>query len=366
MATFGPYTDHDRTAHQESGKTLHQALINKGFTEDDIETALNTETVQRSFGLGTLDTNKDEAPVLGIVYSGDYKHEEEAGAAAIAENLAKFENQEDLFGEVDHDSDVRVFAAVAKHLIQDDAARSVSTALSRHRNPYNSTFHLWRRTVAELRADLKAAGVKPLPKKRDDVELAYLEHIDGKPVKRTETVGEFQIGKLLALVTDEPILIATLEHLSESAKANALSLGSSSNPFSRGILFFDVREVPNTTVHETYAEEQWHQDRMDEAADAIQALKESGSLYAISPSRFTGEVIGRPHSTDGGVFYFVNYSPRNGKQLHGWMSIDDLHKIAAGEITRDTLAARDDKWREWSEKEGSLSRHPNSGITRIS
>lgn len=366
MATFGPFTDNDRTVHQESGSTLYRSLLNKGFTEDDIEVALNTEVAQRSFGLGTLQSDEGADPVLGIVYSGDYKHEEESGAASIADNLSNFENQDNLFAEVTHDSGERVFAAVAKTLFQDDAARSVSEALSRHRNPYNSTFHLWRRTVAELRADLKAAGVKPLPRKRDDIELAYLEHVDGKRVKRTETVGEFQMGKLLALVTDEPILIASLEHLAESAKSNALSLGSSSNPFSRGVLFFDVRDVPNATVHETYEAEQWHQDRMAEAADAIQELEESGSLYAIRPSHFTGEVIGRPHSENGGVFYFVNYSPRRGKQLHGWMSIDDLHKIAAGEITHDTLEARDDEWREWSEKEGSMSRHSESGIHRIS
>lgn len=125
-------------------------------------------------------------------------------------------------------------------------------------------------------------------------------------------------------------------------------------------------ETPNSTVRETYEAEQWTQDRMDEAEDAIQELKEAGSLYAIHPSSFTGEVIGRPGSTDGGTFYFVNYSPRNGAQLHGWMSIEDLHKIAAGEITRDTLEDRDDEWRAWSEKEGTLSRHTDSGIVRIS
>lgn len=366
MATFGPFTDNDRTAHQNSGATLHQSLLNKGFTQDDIDTALTTETPQRSFGLGSLDVGDAADPVLGIVYSGDYKYEEESGSAAIAENLANFENQANLFAEVENESGERVFVAVAKMLMQDDLARSVSSAISRHRNPYNSTSHLWRRTVAELRTDLKKAGVKPLPRKRDDVELAYLEHVDGKKIKKTETVGEFQMGKVLALVTDEPILIAALEHLAGTAKANALSLGSSANPFSRGILFYDVRETPNSTVRETYEAEQWTQDRMDEAEDAIQELKEAGSLYAIHPSSFTGEVIGRPGSTDGGTFYFVNYSPRNGAQLHGWMSIEDLHKIAAGEITRDTLEDRDDEWRAWSEKEGTLSRHTDSGIVRIS
>lgn len=344
MATFGPFTDQDRTAHHESGQTIYEKLLTKGFTDEQIAKVVNHETASREIGVGWLShTDDDELPALGIVYNGDYKHEEERGSEMIGSALKNFANQDQLLS-VEVAEGIAV-ASLSYSPIREDARHQGvrAAALARHRSPFNSTFHLSRKPVADMRAALKSAKVSPLPRKRDDVELSYLEHVEGRAVKKSVSVGQFQTGDVLVMVTDEPILVAILEALADTAKANALALGSSANPFSRGILLYDVRDVSNELVERTRQADEWHDSKMNLAADAIAKLKESGSLYGIHPSEFSGKVVGRPDSENGGTFYFINYSPRRGDQLFGWMTIEDMYLIADGTLTRDDIDARRDR-----------------------
>lgn len=349
MATFGPFTDNQRTEHLEAGRTVFRTLLSKGFTETQIAAAVEREVAMQEIGLGYLaKTDNDEDPAIGITYCGDYKHEEERGSELISKALQNFSNQKRLVA-IDVEQGVATVSISYSPVVRDDASyqRTRLTARLRHRSPYNSTFHLRHLKVADLRTALKAAKVSPLPRKRDSLELSYLENVEGKAVQKSVSVGEFQRGNVLVIVTDEPILVTALEALAVAAEGNALALGSSANPFSNGILFYDVRDVANTLVEKTRLAEEWTASKMNLAGDAIEKLEDAGTLYAIHPSEFTGTVVGRPHSGNGGVFYFINYSPRRGDQLHGWMTIEDLYLIADGTLTNSDIEDRQKAFDDW-------------------
>ena len=99
-------------------------------------------------------------------------------------------------------------------------------------------------------------------------------------------------------------------------------MGASSNPFSRGVMIFDKRDLLKKTVDRQKAAEAYFKRQMKVVAGAEKALREQGYLYAIRPMHLKS-VVSRDDLGEGDYFY-VNYSPRGRSQVFGWFTVEEL------------------------------------------
>jgi hypothetical protein len=54
----------------------------------------------------------------------------------------------------------------------------------------------------------------------------------------------------------------------------------------------------------------------------LAALRSRGYLWAVKPARIA------PGGRRLGDYFYINYSPRNGKQLSAWMTLEELRELA--------------------------------------
>jgi hypothetical protein len=326
---------------RQGSETIYQRLLLKGFTADEItsELAKAQDYDQRRIYLTGFEDDFGSDPVIGIAYTGDYRSEEEYGMSAISKNLKKRERQSELVTVVETGSH-KGFAIFEDFNFSKNLEQNAETAVKRHTNPYMDTGDAYRYTVAQLRDKLKGF-ISPIPRDRARLERHYAEHILGKSRPKSVSVGEFHHGGTLVMMTDSPILNATLEMLFEAAvSANTLSIGTSRNPFSRLTFFYDDRDVSSKETAVRAAEKKWYDDRMEEAADAVSALRAAGSLYAIKPSHLKS-VVSRNDLPEGD-YYFINYYPKSSSEegVFGWFKLEELFMVASGELTREMIETK--------------------------
>jgi hypothetical protein len=322
---WGNFSDKERNQYRENG-TVHARLLAKGFTEADIQAELASEAGGREVFLAQIESDGDNL-ILGIGYTGDYRYEEEAAPVNLAKRLREHPQAQTLVKLIDEKTSTPVYVFNTSDRNWDFAGQSVrnaETAVSRHLTPYvNVSSKVWTMSVAEMREAIKGK-VSPMPRKRRELEIAFTEVLNGKPLPRTANVGENHNGEALAIATSSPIQLALLEMLMESAADNALALGSSANPFSRGYVIFDVREVAPATVKARRDHAKWNAKQMAEVESTRTALAKSGSVY----------YIGLPREDDErGIIFFINYSPRGHSQIFGWFNKEQLQRIADGDFS---------------------------------
>jgi len=201
----------------------------------------------------------------------------------------------------------------------------------------------WRLTVAEMQSALRGK-LKPLPRRREEVERAYLEHVRGvKPLH--EPVGEFASGRSLVLLSTTPLLTRALDLLfTDAVAANSLRLGSPFAPSSGGGLFYDERDVSVEELARQAEELKWAEERMAEASEVEQALRAVGHLYAIKP----GVLQRASDEGEARLYYFINFYYREEvglekKSVFGWYTLDELTAIAR--VDEDFLATLEGSWR---------------------
>lgn len=318
--------------------TLYKHLLDSGFSGEEIEKRFSEDTSMRQVSLSYFKEDSEDDPVVGISYSGDFRYEEEAGLSTLGQRFASKEKQKTYVFKREVDGQpVYVFTASEARYEDDALMRRIGEALERHRNPYNAIpWRVYQKSVKALRAELKEKGVSPLPTKRADAEREYVKHVLGQDVVTYANVGEFHYGDYLVVVVGDEVLRAALDYLVDvSVPKNALTLGSSTNPFSRGVLIFDERDLLPKTIQRQKDEEAYYKKRMKAADSAVAALKENGYLYAIKPAHLVS-VVYRDDLGEGD-YYYVNYSPRGGKQVFGWFTLAELSQLADGSIAPGLL-----------------------------
>lgn len=319
--------------------TAYQQIL-KEVSSEEFEEMLKVETTNRQSGIGYLSTEDGDDRVVGVSYEGDHKAEEEWGLAAITKGLreGKFEKDDVEYIE-QKGKGILIIKGESTYMDADYRSRSAGTALSRFNNyeDWDTKRDRWKterkygnKKVSEIREEFKGK-IKPLPTKRDDLIKAVHNFENGTPEEKiTPPQGEFQNGKVLSIVSDNKAMMATMRKAKEAHDNGSLRVGSSNNPFSNGVVFYDDRDVSRASkVDQVKAEEaNAHANKMIE--DDSAALKKKGSLY-YAGARLGGDIENLKDAR-----YWVNYSPGRSqssipgaeKQVFGYFSRDDIKEMA--------------------------------------
>lgn len=187
---------------------------------------------------------------------------------------------------------------------------------------YNHKLH--RMQVAELRAQAKELGIKPLPRKKEALIDAI--NLAQNPDGPDRWPCWFSDGNHLVLRAEgEGLASRVLSRLIAAADSGFLGIGSGSGAFSTGLFFYDVRDETPELRAEREAQHDWHEARMKELEPVKQRMRERGIrwFFVGKPS-----LISRKEGEGKSVRYWLNansYSPR------------DLETLAAGGSLSETF-----------------------------
>ncbi len=277
-------------------------------------------------------TIEDAAPVVGFTYGGDFRSEEEYGSAAIAKGLRNGAlSPEDVnYQEIDGIAVFTIVNPEERYMSDDAKQRATMKAIHRYKEftPSNDFWRLQRSTVAELKERAKAAGVESFSKlkKNELISAIAMKESGGKKIAQ----GEFHAGDVLAIATDDPVEKALLAKLANSHKAGALRVGSSSNPFSRGIMFYDDRDVTPAVKENEVRHKVATKAAKAYVAETKNKLESVGHVFAVSPN------VSDPLADIRETRYWLNMSPRVGnfKQQFGYYTKEELDAVVAGDYSK--------------------------------
>jgi len=328
---------------RQNGGTIYAQLIKDGFDDKLITERLSEETNQREGGVGLLSEQfYESSPVVGLTYGGDFKAEEEYGLAHIAKGLHD--------GTYAKDDVVLVDEGETTYLVirgertydwrpediknpETSSGRAWKIATDRYEN-YTSPndiflkMRLNARDVDELRSHwgkIAPAGErKPLTKKALISRIVELEK--GAP-KRKPMIGEFQTGSALTLVSKDPFERKMMQKMKEAHDAGALRVGSSSNPFGSAALFYDDRDLPRIAKTNQIYDEEANKNAKAFITPTRTELEKNGYVYAVSPR------VSNAYADIREAKFWLNYSPKNHKQISGLFTKQELDLIASGDYT---------------------------------
>ena len=322
----------ERDRRQEGGTVFHQLLKN-GVSEEELEARFEEETNTREAGIGYMSNSEGAIKPVGLSYGGDYKAEEEYGMAHIAKTLREGTAEKDdvLVYEKDGFTVMAVRGERSYSWGDDDGSRqrSEATALKRFKDWYNwddrqLKWELERLSAADVKARLNGR-VKPAPKTKAAAITEILK-LDGGQ-KRTPAIGEFQNGSALVIVTKDPIEAKIMGSLKEAHDEGHLRVGGTANPFGRGSLFYDERDLTREFKTDLVKKEEANRYAAAYIADTKGKLEENGRLFAVNPQ------IEDPDADIREAQFRLNYSPSDHKQIFGWFKKDQLERIAAGDYS---------------------------------
>lgn len=330
--------------------TAYQQILRE-VSEEEFKKMEELETSTRQASIGYLKTEDGEDRVVGVSYGGDYKAEEEWGLSHIRKALANGDFEKD---------DVAYLEKNGKGVLvirgedfgfspeSEYAQRSVATAMKRFDDyvPYDEQKVLWQterkygdKKVAELRSMFKGK-INPLPTKRDDLMKAITVYETNPP---TDTVkvpqGEFQNGKVLSIVSDNKAMMATMRKAKEAHDAGTLRMGNSRNPFARGVVFYDDRDVSRDSKVRQVKIEEGTKLASENIKESWDKLKRNGSAFAVSPH------VDEDLQDINDAKYWVNYYPNKvpegtklegGRSVFGYFKKTDIDAMANGDFSEVT------------------------------
>ena len=351
------FSDSTRNARQLGG-TVYDQLVQQ-FGLASVEKDMAEKTDLRGVSLTYINQAVGK-PIIGIAYGGDFRSEEEYGTSEIYKALEKGKNQKDLFYRKTDDAGNVGYVVVnpqkQDYRPEEILQREWDEALRRHNQPPygNYTREIdkleFRLTTKQLRERAKAAGIKPLPPTKQKLAQAIYraEHSD-EIIPTTQSVGEFHDGRNLIIMTDNPRMLATLDKLVEAAEHDSLRMGSSSNPFSRGAMFYDERDFSVATRNTLARAEKWEAQQMKKIEGLRERLQgdrgsrgwNTNSVYALgrpqagfdSVIRYSAGKDGRKVTDPADTYYFINMSRQGHKQVSGWYNREELEAFASGDWT---------------------------------
>lgn len=176
---------------------------------------------------------------------------------------------------------------------------------------------LWRMKVADIRGELKAAGVSPLPRKRAELETEWCRWKASQLGEQVRWPAFFGAGETLVFRADSGPTADIVTALTDAVRSGTLGVGSASSPFSTGMFFYDTRDETSALVAAREAAFDVYDARMAELAPVADELKARGHRFYFlgNPSLQTvdGEQV---------VRYWLNGT--GSPQPFGWYTLDEL------------------------------------------
>lgn len=319
-----------RDARQGKNTVIHQ-LYREGITDDDLKKVMELKLNSREAGIGYLSSSEGSDMIVGVTYTGDHRAEEEYGLTYISKSLKEgtFKKDDVRFFEKDGKGYLLIKGERA-YDFEESAERSLKTADTRFSKYANydersKLYFLDRKSVAQLRSEFKGK-IKPLPTKKNDLINAVLD-LDRPKDFIKHPQGEFHSGRALAIVSDNPAMIATMRHAKEAHDNGSLRVGSSSNPSSNGVVFYDERDISREDKINLIKSEEATKVAVDYFSETEKKLKENGRVYAAFPN------VGPELKDVRDSKYWLNYSSKNHKLIFGWFNKEELDKIANGDFS---------------------------------
>lgn len=327
----------------------------------------------------TLADNGDGGSILGIVYSCDFRSEEETGAGEMAKIFTRTADADSFLAKeyllqdgnsgpiqgltqaelVSVDEELIVFQAKPRIY---DIEREHQSALSYLRQAAQwerdrSSSKYWRSTATELKALAKSRGIKGYSKlKLAELERLHLDydynelHKDDAFAEITSQPGWFHNGSILAFERKDTLFTEVLLKLVEAAKAGYLVVGGGGvNPFGSGFSLFDSRDFTPALEAQISASNLWYREQMALLKPVAEIVKEGPMKNRWGSSYY---FLGRPTAMDGVVRYWLNGNSvelPNGRssQPFGYYSLDEL---LAEKYMDDLRVKSDDDFKRFDSK----------------
>lgn len=307
--------------------TVNAKLLSM-FNEEKIEETLKIDSGLRESGLSYLYSEDGSDKVIGISYGGDFRSEEERGLFTIGEKLKSGEIGKNEVV-VSEENGITTFSIIGLGRSSDfEPRRQENLKIAKDRlNNYTSSdeydlkWKLRNKSVQALRSEAKNRGIKPIPTAKEDVISAIIAD-QRDPKKLTPSIGEFNNGQVLVIATKNPIIAESMKRLKEAHESGTLRMGSSDNPFSRGIMFYDDRDVSVADKTSQVKKEIASKAARNYVESSKNSLNKFGTVYAASPR--VDEDLKDVRDAE----YWLNFSPRNGKQIFGMYTKAQLDEMA--------------------------------------
>jgi hypothetical protein len=358
----------------KTSSTNASALQELQLTREILEQT-EDHSMGRTMNIAYFDT-PDGDPVVGFTYSCDFRAEEEWGIgdlvkALTGDNPRSFHMTKKAEQYVAFFSDVNGLILSTEPLPKREYSwgepvgqpawtqgeNDYYTDYARHFEqtlPYaqgiDDHVRSWM-SVKELREVGTRFGLEKLPRKKAELYavVAAVVREQGEPKYPDVWPAWFYNGKQLILRADTGLGARVLARVAKAARAGQLGVGSgSSNPFSRGLLFFDARDETKGLRQAIKERHDWHDAQMKKVAPAEAELKRLGYCWYA---------LGNPRELDSGdgkqkLRFWVNglrlqdyYQLR---RAGGTILVDEEEKAAmsqardlAGWFTVDELVERD-------------------------
>lgn len=315
--------------------TTYRELLSQGVSQDDLQALTARELSTRQATVGLVKTEEGADPIVGVLYTGDYRAEEEYGIAHISKALREGSYGPDDIYYTEDQTGFGYFIAKGERSYDFDAAAARNMEPAKKRasigeEPRERDRLRWELSnnlkATELRERAKDHGIKPLPSTKDQLVQVILD-VEAPGESVTTPAGEFSNGDVLVIASDNPTMKAVMTKAAEAHKTGDLRMANSSNPFSRGVVFYDDRDVTSSAKADQIREEEALLAAEARIQPVWDRLKSGGSVFAVSPS-----VDGA--TTDvSQIQYWLNYAPKSRPQIFGWYNENQLNQIADGDFS---------------------------------
>lgn len=321
---------------RQKGGTLYHQLLKEGFTEEELVARAQEELRNRESGITFIHSDEGEAPIAGLLYTGDYKAEEEWGLHHISKSLKNGEYPPENVVQLEKDGYSYLILRGERSYEWDgknpEQSASIQRAMKEARNSYDNwkagtdwrfEDKLNKLNAAEMKEQALKLGVKA--KTKDEARKAILADHYGNP--RTTAQGYFQSGDALAIVTKDPLEAKMFAKLKEANDGGNLRVGSSSNPFSNGVGFYDQRDLSRAARERVIRTAEAKRSAEAFVAETRTKMRERGSVFAVSPEA--------NHETQDirEATYWLNHAPNGRKQIFGRFTKEQLDRIADGDYS---------------------------------
>lgn len=322
-------------------KTLEKELEAK-FSREEIDELLNMKIFAGESTIGYGGMNKNSDKFYGVTFSPNPKFEEEEALRKLHKALEDGDVSPDEISIVEKDGKTSLIINPYGH--EGYAVERSFNEANRQLNNYfppkrfDAKWKLERNSLVELKSMAKAAGIKPMPTRRAEIVNKLLDHQLGETTLRTPQASYGEgMGEVLTITTDNKVMAEALKRVKSANDNGTLRIGSARNPFSRGVLFYDDRDMSSDDkaqmIKDNVVAEELSK-RIEPSVDALRKVSRNGVL--VRPSS-NGDLKDLSEGK-----YWVDFRAKNldhdkylsrDDNVYGYFNEKEINDMANGDYT---------------------------------